>query len=429
MFEYKLQLGCLLIVIYYIVIYIRETTENKSVGCNRLFDYLLAFCPWAIVLDGVTAWTVNHLEIVPMELNLILHCLFMLFEIILLIISFLYMVDITIGFRNKHIMFLCMLPGIVTIAIILAFVNQLYFVEGERTNYSMGVSAIVCFLSMVIHYLLLIIMLVKYRRLVERRKLISVLSCIIISFVLLGIEIIFPESLISALLPTISLICLYENFEDPYLKRLQIYNEEMVTSFATLVESRDNSTGGHIKRTKSYVSIIINEMKKLPEYKDILSKDYVRDVLNAAPMHDIGKIATPDSILQKPGKLTEEEYEIMKSHASDGGEIIKKTFEDINDPEYLRIAYEVARFHHEKWNGKGYPNGLMREEIPLHSRIMAIADVFDAVSAKRCYRDALPLDVCFKIIEEGAGTDFDPKLVRLFLDAKDKVILCYRRSS
>lgn len=149
------------------------------------------------------------------------------------------------------------------------------------------------------------------------------------------------------------------------------------------------------------------------------------DAINAAPMHDIGKIATPDYILQKPGKLTEEEYAIMKQHAALGGDIIKDTFKDLNEPAYQQIAYEVARHHHEKWNGKGYPDGLKGEEIPLHARIMAIADVFDAVSAKRCYRDALPIETCFKIIEEGSGTDFDPTLVDLFLSAREDVLKYY----
>ena len=207
--------------------------------------------------------------------------------------------------------------------------------------------------------------------------------------------------------------------------RIKHFNEEMVTGFATLVESRDDSTGGHIQRTKEYVRLLVEEMKIQPNYRKILTRDYIRDVVDAAPMHDVGKVSIPDSILQKPGKLTEEEYETMKTHSAIGGEIINKTFVDINDPYYHKICYEVARYHHEKWNGKGYPEGLAGEDIPLHARIMAIADVFDAVSAKRCYRDAMPLEKCFQIIEEGVGTDFDPNLATLFLAARDKVTECY----
>ena len=144
-------------------------------------------------------------------------------------------------------------------------------------------------------------------------------------------------------------------------------------------------------------------------------------------MHDIGKIGVPDQILQKPAKLTPEEFEIMKLHSSKGGEIIKETFDELDEPEYQQIAYEVARYHHEKWNGKGYPEGLREKKIPLHARIMAIADVFDAVSAKRVYRDAMPVDKCFKIIEEGVGKDFDPTLAELFLGAR-KDVLAYMKA-
>lgn len=138
-------------------------------------------------------------------------------------------------------------------------------------------------------------------------------------------------------------------------------------------------------------------------------------------MHDIGKIAIPDAILQKPGKLTDEEFQVMKTHSEKGGEIIKETFETMGSGEYGKIAYQVARYHHEKWNGKGYPEGLTRKEIPLCARIMAVADVFDAVSAKRCYRDAMPLDQCFEIIERGSGQDFDPFIAEVFLELREEV--------
>ena len=112
----------------------------------------------------------------------------------------------------------------------------------------------------------------------------------------------------------------------------------------------------------------------------------------------------------------------MKRHAADGGKIIQQTFRDLDDADFRQIAYEVARFHHEKYNGKGYPDGLKAEEIPLHARIMAVADVFDAVSQKRCYRDAMPLEQCFDIIRRGRGTAFDPGLVDNFLDSKEELI-------
>ena len=153
----------------------------------------------------------------------------------------------------------------------------------------------------------------------------------------------------------------------------------------------------------------------------MLTKDYITNLLKAAPMHDIGKVSVPDEILQKPGKLSDEEYEIMKKHAENGGNIIRETFRNLGDEEFRVTAFEVARYHHEKWNGKGYPDGLIGKDIPLCARIMAVADVFDAVSEKRCYRDAMPLEKCFHIIAEGSGKDFDPLIASIFLDIRDKV--------
>ena len=205
------------------------------------------------------------------------------------------------------------------------------------------------------------------------------------------------------------------------MEKLSVYHKEMIMGFATLVENKDGSTGGHIRRTSMYVRLLAQELKKRGFYKEILTDEYVENMSKAAPMHDIGKIAVPDVILQKPGKLTDEEFEAIKKHASRGGEIIMETFGHLEDKEYTQMAYEVARYHHEKWNGRGYPEGLSRKEIPLCARIMAIADVFDAVSMKRCYRDAMPLDKCFDIVREGSGQDFDPIMVEVFLDIRDKV--------
>ena len=234
-----------------------------------------------------------------------------------------------------------------------------------------------------------------------------------------------PEALITCLVPTLVIIGVYLNKENPLFIKLKKYNKEMVTGFATLVENRDDNTGGHIKRTTEYVRLLAQELKDRGLYKEELTKDYINNLVMAATMHDVGKIAIPDAILQKPDKLTAEEYEIMKTHAKRGGKIIKETFGHIADDEYEEMAYEVAMHHHEKWNGKGYPDGLSEKDIPLCARIMAIADVFDAVSAKRCYRDALPLEECFKIIENGKGTDFDPVITDVFLDKKEKIVEVY----
>ena len=169
------------------------------------------------------------------------------------------------------------------------------------------------------------------------------------------------------------------------------------------------------------MKLLAEELRKRGYYEEILTKDYMINLLKAAPMHDVGKIAVSDTILQKLGKLTPEEFEQMKLHTQKGGEIIQESFSRMGNEEFLEMACQITRYHHEKWNGTGYPEGLKQKEIPLCARIMAIADVFDAVSADRCYRAALPLDTCFKIIQDGSGQDFDPVLAEVFLDLRGEV--------
>lgn len=419
----KLQIGCLVLVLYLELIYIWQTTgKNAKVSCNPIFDALMMIIPWLIVFDGVTAWTVNHLEIVPVSLNLVLHAVFFILLSLFMLVMFLHTLSFIKGFPQKLIFrFLIFLPFIISVILILVFLPELEFIIGKKVNYSMGISVVVCYLVILLYFILIFVFTIRRIKYLEVRKRINVMSFLFISLLILISQIIFPEILISSLVPAFSLIALYINIEDPVLRRMKNYNSEIVTSFATLVESRDSSTGSHVKRTKSYVKILLDEIKTNNLYSSIMTKDFEDKMMNAAPMHDIGKISIPDTILQKPGKLTDEEYSVMKKHSVLGGEIIQEIFKDMDDKEFLNIAYDVTRYHHEKWNGNGYPEGLVGKEIPFSARIMAIADVFDAISAKRCYRDAMPLDKCFAIIKEGKGVDFDPVLTDLFLNAREKV--------
>jgi response regulator RpfG family c-di-GMP phosphodiesterase len=140
---------------------------------------------------------------------------------------------------------------------------------------------------------------------------------------------------------------------------------------------------------------------------------------SAAYMHDIGKITIDDRILRKPGKFTPEEFEIMKQHAPNGGEIIHKTMGLIEEQEYVNIAADVARYHHERWDGHGYPEGLVGEQIPLGARIMSLADVFDALTSVRCYKDAMPEERAFSIMADESGRQFDPELIGIMLENRD----------
>ena len=197
----------------------------------------------------------------------------------------------------------------------------------------------------------------------------------------------------------------------------------LILVLADMVESRDKCTGDHVRKTAAYTDIIMRQMKKEGIYLDQLTDQFMIDVVNSAPLHDIGKIQVPDSILNKPGKLTDEEFEIMKTHTTAGAEVIEHAMEMVSgeDSGYLEEAKYLAHFHHEKWNGTGYPLGLVEEEIPLSARIMAVADVFDALVSKRSYKDGFPFEKAMAIIQEGAGSHFDPNVAAAFLHASDEV--------
>lgn len=195
----------------------------------------------------------------------------------------------------------------------------------------------------------------------------------------------------------------------------------LIMVLADIVENRDESTGDHIKKTAAYVNIIMQKMREDCCHLDILTDEYISDTVLSAPLHDIGKIKIPDAILNKPGKLTDEEFEIMKTHTTAGEKIIDQTIATMPDADYLLQAKQLAGLHHERWDGRGYPYGLKGEEIPLCARIMAVADVFDALVSKRCYKDAFPLDKAFSIIEEESGTHFDPDVVNAFLSSRPQV--------
>jgi response regulator RpfG family c-di-GMP phosphodiesterase len=197
--------------------------------------------------------------------------------------------------------------------------------------------------------------------------------------------------------------------------RIDKIQKSVITSLATVVEERDENTGEHIARCEIYVDKLLERMKTMGKYGN-LTQDYCSNVSLAAAMHDIGKIRIPDSILNKPGRLTEEEYEVMKKHSDYGAAIIHKTMMDIEEEDYCKIAWNIAKYHHERYDGKGYPEGLKGEDIPLEARVMALADVYDALVSKRVYKKAFPEEKAKAIIQEGSGTQFDPALVPLFLE-------------
>jgi len=198
------------------------------------------------------------------------------------------------------------------------------------------------------------------------------------------------------------------------LHRLQ---NSIVAVLADMVENRDKGTGGHIERTSIYMKILINEMKKHELYANEITSWDVEKIISSARMHDLGKISISDIIVNKPGKLTEDEFDVMKKHAEEGERIIDEIISRTGEGDFLRNAKLFAGSHHERWDGKGYPRGLKGEMIPLQGRIMAIVDVYDALVSERPYKKAFPEEEAIDIIMKNSGTHFDPQIVKIFFDS------------
>lgn len=191
----------------------------------------------------------------------------------------------------------------------------------------------------------------------------------------------------------------------------------MLAGMASVVENRDNNTGGHIKRTSEVVKILTEYLPLDESFRD--------DIIKAAPLHDLGKIAISDNILNKPGRLTDAEYEFIKIHPQKGYEIVRTILSGLDDERLLRVAENIALYHHEKYDGRGYPHGMKGDAIPLEARIMAIADVYDALVSERCYKKPMSHEEACVIIRDSMGTHFDPMLEECFDKSSDAIARYY----
>ncbi|HMT78781.1 MAG TPA: two-component system response regulator [Azonexus sp.] len=196
----------------------------------------------------------------------------------------------------------------------------------------------------------------------------------------------------------------------------QLIQEVSIHALARLAEIRDPETGKHLRRTQEYVRTLAKGLQKHPRFSQYLDERTINALAQSAPLHDVGKVGIPDHILLKPGKLTPEEWVIMKTHTVLGSNAIAQAEADAEKPvEFLSMAKMIARSHHEKWDGSGYPDGLVGDAIPIAARLMALADVFDALTCKRVYKDAFSFERAFNIIVEGSGAHFDPDVVEFFI--------------
>ena len=208
--------------------------------------------------------------------------------------------------------------------------------------------------------------------------------------------------------------------QDEVIRKLQ---NGLILVLADMVESRDQCTGDHVRKTAAYARVIMDEMRREGVYADQLTDAFIEDVVNSAPLHDVGKIEVSDILLNKPGRLTDAEFAQMKHHTTAGSDIIERAIDMVSEDEsgYLKEARNLAAYHHEKWDGSGYPSGLAGEQIPLSARIMAVADVFDALVSRRSYKEPFTFEKAMDIIREGAGSHFDPKVAEAFIRAEDEV--------
>ncbi|WP_421569680.1 response regulator [Stenotrophomonas sp. PD6] len=200
-------------------------------------------------------------------------------------------------------------------------------------------------------------------------------------------------------------------------RQLSAIQDVTIRAMASLAETRDNETGNHIRRTQSYVKLLAEQLRDHPRFRDFCTPANIDTLFKSAPLHDIGKVGIPDHVLLKPGKLTAEEFEVIKDHPRIGHDAIERALADLGDEDgqFLQVAQEIAYGHHEKWDGSGYPQGIAGDDIPIPARLMALADVYDALISRRVYKPGMPHEAAAAIIAQGRTTHFDPDVVDAFL--------------
>jgi len=203
-------------------------------------------------------------------------------------------------------------------------------------------------------------------------------------------------------------------------RKLAEAQQQIIISMAELIDSRGQD-GEHFKRTSAIVTLLARTLQVRGYFSTTLTDSFIDRLSKATPLYDVGKIVVPDTILNKPGRFTKEEFEIMKTHSTEGGRIVRSTLHRLEDKKFIDMAYDIATYHHEKYNGTGYPSGISGEAIPLSARLIAIADVFDELISERSYKTAVPLAKAFKMIEAGKGTHFDPVVTDVFISLRSRI--------
>ena len=351
-------------------------------------------------------------------------------------------------FRKVLTISLLVITIIYTFFLILTPFTGAYYVLLEDNSIEYGPLIVIPYTLQISIYVLMIIYLISNRKTLKAQRVIAILSFVLFPQVAQIIQLVQRGLYLitTGYSMTFLVMVIFENYrleasldyteveldekenelkeklseiERSKLAVIKMQNHT-IESLSNLVENRDEDTGEHVRRTRAYVELLAVQLMKNNRYSDVLNPRYVRFLKRAAPMHDIGKIVVPDAILKKPGSLTEAEFAQMKLHASEGGRIVHEIMDGYEDPEYIEITANIAKYHHEKWDGTGYPDNLKGNEIPLCARIMAIADVFDALVSPRVYKSPMSYEEAFKIIKEESGIHFDPIIAQEFLNIKEK---------
>ena len=310
-----------------------------------------------------------------------------------------------------------------------SFTTYFYFIDADNL-YRRGPGYLISNLIPLAMLVFDVVLLIRHGRKIDRRVrlafwvyIIAPVIAIVIQSLSYGVQYIIFATIAATVFMYSVIIREQAEAYEKQTRSISRLQNGLILVMADLVESRDKCTGDHVRKTAEYVRIIMEQLRKDGAYADRLTDAFMEDVIRSAPLHDIGKIQVPDAILNKPGKLTDAEFEEIKAHAAAGRDIISSAIDMVAEESsgYLNEARSLAYCHHEKWNGTGYPQGLSGETIPLSARIMAVADVFDALVSKRSYKDGFPFEKAMEIIREGSGTHFDPIVVAAFMRAEDAV--------
>lgn len=340
--------------------------------------------------------------------------------------------------RNRKIYLKLIMIGAclyMTLLIISQFTHIIYTID-DNNHYSRGKYFFVSMIFEILLYIAIVALFIHNRKDFDKSQTFSLFSFIFFPVVMQIAQIILLNLSLVTVGYTFAFLITFVNMNNNLEEVIDIQANEVtqknaqiirmqehtILSLSNLVENRDTDTGEHIKRTSAYVEMLATKLLIDGYLQDIITSRYIALIEKAAPMHDIGKIVISDMILKKPERLTQEEFLEMQKHTIAGRKIVYQILDDYEDPKYVKICADIAAYHHEKWDGSGYPEHLKGEAIPLCARIMAIADVFDALVSPRVYKAPMSYDEAFGIIEKGAGIHFDPVLSKAFLSIKDRII-------